>query len=67
MHAGNFNCQHVIWCHSTATPDGWSLAFWATTWVAAGPNLGTNPNMTFASVDHDNQPPERRVLGKILR
>jgi len=74
------NCQHVNWGYST-TSGGESLTSWAAatskellhkskrvaSFFSNRWNVGTNPDLAFASVDHNNRLPDRRVLGKFLR
>jgi len=78
---GDFNCQRVDWGYSKTSPDGESLDSWATVnnlWLLYDAkeaasfsfgrwNVGTNPDLAFASVGQDNRLLDRRVLGKFPR
>jgi len=79
-YVGDFNCQHVNWAYRT-TSDGESLDSWKATnnlgllhnpkgvasFSSHRLNNGTNTDLAFASVGHDNRLPDRRVLGKFHR
>ena len=81
LYVGDFNCQHVNWGYSTISRDGESLDSWATciylgllynprktaSFLTRCWNVGTNPDLTFASFGQDSRLPDRRVLGKFLR
>ena len=43
LYAGNFNCRHADWGYDDNSPDG--ASFYSGRW-----NIGTNPNLAFASV-----------------
>ena len=76
LYAGDFNCQHVNWGYNTTSPDGESLDSWATSnnrgllyspketasFFSRRWNVGTNPDLTFASLGQDSRLPDRRVL-----
>jgi len=78
LYVGDFNCQHVNWSYNKTYPGGESLdsratsnnlgllynpketaSFFSHRW-----NVGTNPNLAFASFGQDSRLPDRRVLGK---
>ena len=81
LYVGDFNCQHVEWGYSKTSSGGESLGFWATAnnlWLLYDPkgaasfsshrrNVGTKPDLAFASVSQNNQLLDRRVLGKFPR
>jgi len=81
LYVGDFNCQHVNWGYSTTSPDGESLDSWAisnnlgllynpketSSFFSRRWNVGTNPDLAFASLDQDRRLPDRRVLGKFPR
>jgi len=70
------NCQNINWGYSIASPDGESLDSWATVKIHAllnDPkriasfsshpyNLGTDPDLAFASVGHNSRLLDRRFL-----
>ena len=76
LYVGDFNCQHVNWVYNTTSPDGDSLHSWATSnnlgllyspketagFFSRRWNVGTNPEMAFASFGQDSRLPNRRVL-----
>jgi len=78
LYVGDFNCQHVNWGYNTTSLDGESLDSWATannlgllynpketaSFFSRHWNVGTNPDLAFASVGQDSQLPDRRVLRK---
>ena len=78
LYVCDFNCQHVNWGYDKTSPDGESLDSWATSnnlGLLRDPkeaasfsshrwNVGTNPDLAFASFAQDNRLPDRRVLGK---
>jgi len=80
LYAGVFNCQHVNWGYKKSSPDGESLDSWAasnnlgllynlkeTASFSRRWNVGTNPDLAFASFGQDSRLPDRRVLGKFPR
>jgi len=81
LYADDFNHQHVNWGYSTASHDRESPASWATAnnlallqdpkgvarFSSHRWNVGTSPDLAFASVGQDNRLPDRRVLGKCTR
>jgi len=81
LYVGDFNCQHVNWGYNKTSPDGESRDSWATS-NNFGPlydpketasffshqwNVGTIPDLAFASFGQDSRLPDRRVLGKFPR
>jgi len=80
LYVDDFNCQHVNWGYNK-TSDDESLDTWATSnnlgllynpketasFFSHRWNVGTNPDLAFASFVQDSRLPERRVLGKIPR
>jgi len=67
LYADDFDRRNVKWGYSTASPDGESPASWATAnnlplqdskgvarFSSHRWNVGTNPDLAFASVGHDN-------------
>jgi len=81
LYVGDFNCQHVNWGYNTTSPDGESLDSWATSnkvgllynpkktasFFSRRWNVGTNPDLAFASFGQDSRLPDRRVLEKFPR
>jgi len=79
LYVGDFNYQRVDWGYSKTSPDGEGLDCWATVnnlWLLYDAkeaaifgrwNVGTNPDLAFASVGQDNRLLDRRVLGKFPR
>ena len=81
LYVGDFNCQHANKVYSKTSPECESLDSWATAnsigllhdpkWVASFSycqwNVGTNPDLAFASVGQDSRLPDRRILGKFPR
>jgi len=81
LYAGNFNCQRVNGGCNTTSPENKSLVSWAEVnnlQLLHDPkgvaiffphrwNVGTNSDLPFASVGHNNELPSRRVLGKLPR
>ena len=81
LYVGDFNCQHVNWGYNTTSTDGESLDSWATSnnlgllynpmetarFFSRRWNVGTNPDLAFASLGHDSRLPDRGVLGKFPR
>ena len=76
MYVGDFNCQHVNWGYNK-TSDGESLESWATSsnlglynpkatasFFSHRWNVGTNPDLAFASFGQDNRLPDRRVCSR---
>jgi len=71
LHVGEFNCQHVNCGYNRTSPDGESLDSWATSnnlgllynlketasFFSHRWNVGTNPDLAFASFGQDNRPP----------
>jgi len=81
LYVGDFNCQHVNWGYNKTSPDGESLDSWATcnnlgllynpketaSFFSHRWNVGTNPDLAFASFGQDSRLRDRRVLGKFPR
>ena len=81
LYVGDFNCQHVNWGYNKTSPDGESLDSWATSnnlgllydpketasFFSHRWNVGTNPDLAFASLGQDSRLPDRHVLGKFSR
>ena len=81
LYAGDFSCEHVNWSYHTTSLDGESLESLATSnnlGLLYNPketasffyprwNVGTNPDLAFASFGHDSRQPDRCVLGKFPR
>jgi len=81
LYVGDFNCRHVNWGCNKTSPDGESLDSWETSnnlGLLCDPNkkasfschrwnVGTTPDLAFASFSQDSRLPERRVLGKLQR
>ena len=81
FYAGNFNCTHVNWGYRTSSANGECLVAWASlnglvplhdpkdaaTIHSGRWNTGTNPDLTFVSVDPDSRVPDRRILEKFPR
>ena len=81
LHVGDFNCQDVNRGCNTTSPDGESLDSWATfnnvgllyspkesaSFFSHRWNVGTNPDLAFASFGQDSQLLDRRVLGNFPR
>ena len=77
LYVGDFNCQHVNWGYNKTSPDGESLDSWATSsnlgllynlketaiFFSHRWNVGTNPDLAFASFGQDSRLPDRHVLG----
>ena len=74
LHVGDFNCQHVNWGYNKTSPNSESLDAWATSnnlGLLCDPketpsfshqwNVGTNPNLAFASFGQDSRLQDRRV------
>ena len=80
LSVGDFKCQHVNWGYSK-TSDGESLDSWVTAnnrgllYNSRGAasfsshrwNVGTNPDLAFASFGQDNRLPDRYLLGTFRR
>jgi len=80
FYVGDFNCQHINWSYNK-TSDGESLDAWATSsnlgllynpkettsFFSHRWNVGTNPDLAFASFGQDSRLSDRRVLGKLPR
>jgi len=78
---GDFNCQHVNWRYNKTSSDDESMDSWATSTnlgLLYDPrkadifsphrwNVGTNPDLAFASFGQDSRLPDRRVLAKFPR
>ena len=78
---GDFNCQHVNWGYNKTSPDGENLDSWATSnnlgllhnpketasFYSHRWNVGTNPDLAFASFGQDSRLLDRRLLGKFPR
>ena len=76
LYIGDFICQHVNWGYNKTSPDGTSLDSWATSnnlgllydpkeaasFSSHWCNVGTNPDLGFASFGQNNRLPDRRVL-----
>jgi len=81
LYVGDFNCQHVNGGYNTTSPDCESLDSWATSnnlvllysptetvsFFSRRWNVGTNPDLAFASLGQDSRLPDRRVLGTFPR
>jgi len=80
LYVGDFNCQHVNWGYNKTSPGGDSLDSWATSnnlGLLYNPketasfsrrwDVGTNPDLAFASFGQDSRLPDRLVLGKLPR
>ena len=81
IYAGNFNCRHANWRYNDNSPDGECLAGWASinclallynakdaaSFYSGRWNIGTNPDLAFASVGPNSRLPDRRVLEKFPR
>jgi len=81
LYVGDFNCHHVNWGYNTTSPEGESLDSWAASnnlgllykpketvgFFSCRWNVGTNPDLAFASLGQDSRLPDRRVLGKFPR
>ena len=81
LYAGDFNCRHADWGYDDNSPDGECLAGWASinclallynakdaaSFYSGRWNIGTNPDLAFASVGPNSRLPDRRVLEKFPR
>jgi len=81
LYVSDFNSQHVNWGYNTTSPDVESLNSRATfnnlgllynpketaSFFSRHWNVGTNPDLAFASFGQDSRLPDRRVLGKFPR
>ena len=81
LYAGDFNCRHADWGYDDNSPDGECLAGWASvnclallynakdaaSFYSGRWNIGTNPDLAFASVGPNSRLPDRRVLDKFPR
>ena len=81
LYVGDLYCQHVNWGYNRTSPYGESLDSWATSnnlGLLCNPkktasffsrrwNVGTNPDLAFASLGQDSRLPDRRALGKFPR
>ena len=81
LYAGVFNYQHVDWGYSFTSPDGESLADWATksnlallhnpkdapSFFSGRWNTGTNPDLAFASKGHVCWLLDRRIPEKFSK
>ena len=81
LYVGDFNRQHVNRGYNKTSPDGKNLDSWETSnnlrllydpketssFFSHRWNVGTNPDLAFASPGQDSRLPERRVLGKFAR
>ena len=81
LYAGDFKCSHVNWGYRTSSADGERLIAWASlnglvplqdpkdaaTFHSGRWNTGTNPDLTFVSVDLDSRVLDRRILEKFPR
>jgi len=79
LYVSDFNSQHVNWGYNTTSPDVESLNSRATfnnlgllynpketaSFFSRHWNVGTNPDLAFASFGQDSRLPDRRVLGKV--
>ena len=78
LYVSDFSCQHVNWGYNKTSRDGESLDSWATfnnlgllydpkeaaNFSSHPCNVGTNPDLAFASFGQDSRLSDRRVLGK---
>ena len=78
LYAGNFNCRHADWGYDENSPDCECLAGWASinclallynakdtaSFYSGHWNIGTNPDLAFASVGPNSRLSDRRVLEK---
>ena len=81
LYAGDFNCRHADWGYDDQSPDDECLAGWASinclallynakdaaSFYSDRWNIGTNPDLAFASVGPNSRLPNRRVLEKFPR
>ena len=75
LYAGDFNCRHADWGYDENSPDGECLAGWtiinclallynakdAASFYSNRWNIGTNPDLAFASVGPNSRLPDRQV------
>jgi len=81
LYVGDFNCQHVNWSYNKTSPDGESRESWATfnnlrlvhnpketpSFFSHRWDVGTNPDLAFASFGQDSRLLDRYVLGQFPR
>ena len=78
LYAGDFNCRHADWGYDDNSPDGDRVLGWmgiallynakdAASFYSDCWNIGTNPDLAFASVGPNSRLPDRRVLDKFPR